>query len=49
VGEWLPFGAAVEALSAAWVGSAVEPAQLISLGATVVVGAGTAAVFFRWD
>lgn len=49
VGEWLPFGAAVEALSAAWAGSAVDPAHLISLAAAVVVGAVTASVFFRWD
>jgi ABC-2 type transport system permease protein len=49
LGERLPFGAAVEALSAAWAGSAVEPAHLVGLGATVVVGAVTAAVFFRWD
>jgi ABC-2 type transport system permease protein len=49
VGEWLPFGAAVEALAAAWVGSPVEPAQLISLGVTTLVGAVTAALFFRWD
>lgn len=49
VGEWLPFGASVEALSAAWVGNPVEPAHLISLGVTTVVGVVTAAVFFRWD
>ena len=49
VGEWLPFGAAVEALAAAWVGSPVEPAQLISLGVTTLVGVVTAALFFRWD
>lgn len=49
VGERLPFGAAVEALSAAWAGGVVEPVHLISLGVTVVVGAGTAAAFFRWD
>jgi ABC-2 type transport system permease protein len=49
VGEWLPFGAAAEGLAAAWVGSPVEPAQLISLGVTTVVGIATAALFFRWD
>jgi ABC-2 type transport system permease protein len=49
IGEWLPFGASVEALAAAWVGSPVEPAHLISLGASTVVGVVVAAVFFRWD
>jgi ABC-2 type transport system permease protein len=49
VGESLPFGAAVGALSAVWVGAAVEPAHLISLGVTTVVGAVTAGLLFRWD
>lgn len=49
VGERLPFGAAVQALAASWVGVAVEPAHLISLGVTVVVGSVTAALLFRWD
>ncbi|GAA3739977.1 ABC-2 type transport system permease protein [Spinactinospora alkalitolerans] len=49
VGEWLTFGAGVEALSAAWAGAAVEPAHLVSLGVTIVFGAAVAAVLFRWD
>lgn len=49
VGEWLPFGAAAEALGAAWVGSPVEPVHLIGLGATTLVGGVVAALFFRWD
>jgi ABC-2 type transport system permease protein len=49
LGERLPFGAAVGALAAAWVGAAVEPAHLISLGVTTVVGAVTAGLLFRWD
>lgn len=48
VGERLPFGAAVQALAAAWVGAPVEPVHLISLGVTVVVGSVTAALLFRW-
>lgn len=48
-GEILPFGATVEALSAAWVGAAVEPLHLISLAATVLLGSALAAIFFRWD
>jgi len=49
VGERLPFGASVQALGAAWVGSPVEPAHLISLGAVTVAGVVVAALFFRWD
>ncbi|GAA4693601.1 ABC-2 type transport system permease protein [Promicromonospora umidemergens] len=49
VGERLPFGAAVAALSAAWVGAAVDPAHLISLGVATVIGVATAALLFRWD
>lgn len=49
VGELLPFGAAVAALSAAWVGAAVEAVHVISLAVATVVGATIAAVFFRWD
>ncbi len=48
-GEWLPFGAAVEALSDAWAGTSVEPVHLISLGVTTVLGVVVASVFFRWD
>lgn len=49
VGEWLPFGAAVEALSAAWAGSAVAAEHLVSLGASIVIGGVVSAVLFRWD
>lgn len=49
VGEALPFGAGVEALSAAWAGAAVDPAHLISLGVSAVLGASIAALFFRWE
>lgn len=49
VGEWLPFGASVEALSATWVGAAAEPAHLMSLGMTVVLGVAVAGALFRWD
>ncbi|MCP2262797.1 ABC transporter permease [Promicromonospora thailandica] len=48
VGEWLPFGAAVEALAAAWVGAPVDTAHLLALAGTVVVGAAVSAAFFRW-
>jgi len=49
LGARLPFGAAVDAISAAWAGSAVDAASLVSLGVTVVVGAGVAAALFRWE
>ena len=49
IGSRLPFGAAVDALSAAWAGTAVEGGQLLSLGITVAVGATVAALLFRWE
>lgn len=49
VGEHLPFGATVAALSAAWTGTGVDLAHVLALGGTVVVGAVAAAVLFRWD
>lgn len=49
VGERLPFGAAVQALAAAWVGAAVDPVHLVSLAVTVVVGAALSSAFFRWS
>jgi ABC-2 type transport system permease protein len=49
IGERLPFGAAVAALSAAWVGSPVDPVHLVSLGVATVVGAVTASLLFRWE
>jgi ABC-2 type transport system permease protein len=49
VGEWLPFGASVEALGAAWAGAATDPAHLVSLGATTVVGVAVAGILFRWE
>ncbi|MGG5753628.1 ABC transporter permease [Zafaria sp. Z1313] len=49
VGEWLPFGAGVQALSAAWSGAAVELQHLAALGLAVIAGGVIAAVAFRWD
>ncbi|WP_323385382.1 ABC transporter permease [Streptomyces calidiresistens] len=49
VGEFLPFGASVEVLGAAWVGTPVAAGHLFALvGATLLAGAG-AARFFRWS
>ncbi|MFG1948243.1 ABC transporter permease [Nonomuraea sp. NPDC048826] len=49
VGGWLPFGAGLQALSAAWVGAPVAAAHLVSLVVTVVAGTVIAVAFFRWD
>lgn len=49
IGELLPFGASVEALSNAWAGASVGAEHLISLGVTTVLGVVVASVFFRWD
>ena len=49
VGERLPFGASVAALSDAWVGAPVDPVHLVSLGVATAVGAATAGLLFRWD
>lgn len=49
IGQWLPFGAGVQALSSAWIGAPVEAAHLVALAANVVFGTVIAAVFFRWD
>lgn len=49
VGEWLPFGAAVDALGAAWAGADADPVHFVGFGAAIVVGLVVAAVLFRWD
>lgn len=49
VGEWLPFGASVEALSDAWAGASLDVSHLISMVLTTVVGVTVAAVAFRWE
>ncbi|MDA2812632.1 ABC transporter permease [Nocardiopsis sp. RSe5-2] len=49
VGEWLPFGAAVDALSSAWAGEGVAGPHAAVLAATAVAAAVVAAVFFRWE
>ncbi|NMA77944.1 MAG: ABC transporter permease [Actinomycetales bacterium] len=49
IGAHLPFGAGVEALSAAWAGQAVPVGSLLSLAITLVLGIVIAAALFRWD
>lgn len=48
-GEMLPFGAAVQAIGAAWVGADQDPAHLIGMGAAVLVSGAIAVRWFRWD
>lgn len=49
VGEVLPFGAGVEALSAAWIGQTPDLLHLASLAGCIVVSSLIAARFFRWE
>jgi ABC-2 type transport system permease protein len=49
LGGLLPFGATVEALSAAWAGVAIDPAHPLSLAVAVAAGAAVSVAFFRWD
>ncbi|MGP9537738.1 ABC transporter permease [Brachybacterium sp. AOP43-C2-M15] len=49
IGALLPFGAGVDALSAAWAGQAIEASSLLALAVTIVVGAAVAALLFRWE
>lgn len=48
IGSWLPFGAAVEALGAVWIGTSIPTESLISLGACAVLGITISAFTFRW-
>ena len=49
VGGVLPFGAAVDALTATWAGAAVPASALLGLVAAAVVPGAVAAVLFRWE
>lgn len=49
VGEALPFGAGVNALSAAWAGAEVPLANVVSLLAATGIGVAVSALLFRWD
>lgn len=48
-GEWLPFGAGLQALQAAWTGSSIEAGHVVALGVAVVVGTVSSVRFFRWS
>ncbi len=49
VGEALPFGAGVEALTAAWTGGAPRIGHLLALAGCTLVAGAVAARTFRWD
>ena len=49
VGSWLPFGAAVDAFQAAWLGEAVSGQDWLVMGGSAVLGAGVSAALFRWE
>lgn len=49
VGEYLPFGAGLEALHAAWTGETVQMAHVGVLAAVTVVFGATSAKLFRWE
>lgn len=49
VGEWLPFGAAVDALSSAWAGEGAAGGPMAALAVAAAASAVVAAVFFRWE
>ncbi|WP_433544990.1 ABC transporter permease [Streptomyces sp. CA-294286] len=49
IGSWLPFGAAVDAFQAAWVGETVAWQNWAGLGVTTVLGVAVASALFRWE
>lgn len=49
IGSWLPFGAGVDALQAAWLGESVPWESWLSLGVTTVLGTVVSALLFRWE
>ena len=49
IGGHLPFGAALDILSACWAGLGVEATQLAALIGTVLLASVAAARFFRWQ
>lgn len=48
VGGYLPFGAGLDVIGAAWVGESADGAQILALAATVAVGALVGVRLFRW-
>lgn len=49
IGELLPFGAGVEALSASWMGETPELLHLGGLAAVIILAGAAAAALFRWE
>ncbi|SFB14395.1 ABC-2 type transport system permease protein [Amycolatopsis marina] len=48
IGEYLPFGAGLDALTATWMGAAPELQHIAVLVGTTVLAAGAAVKLFRW-
>lgn len=48
IGEYLPYGAAIDALSATWIGATPETLHIGVLIAYIVVAGAASAKFFRW-
>lgn len=48
IGAWLPFGAAVRALGAAWIGAPIPTESLLSLGGCTILGIVVSTLVFRW-
>lgn len=48
VGGYLPFGAGLDVIGAAWVGESADGAQILALAATTAVGALVGVRLFRW-
>lgn len=46
---YLPFGAAVDALGAAWAGAPLDLVSILSLMTTVTVGTAISLIWFRWE
>lgn len=49
LGEYLPFGATMDSLSAAWLGQPVAWEHLVALAAAAAIGGVVAALLFRWE
>lgn len=49
VGGYLPYGAGLDVIGAAWVGESADGAQLLALAVTAVVGALVGVRLFRWQ
>lgn len=49
IGAWMPFGAAVEAFQATWLGETVAWQNWVSFAASAGIGLSVTAALFRWE